>query len=119
MYRISEELRELALDLVKENNLNWVDIEQIEFVSSIKKNKKFADIRTIRYPASLYTNKQYLITTYASFDELNDKKKRIVLLHELLHIGENRKLQKHDIEEFAVIIKKYGFWREDKNVTNS
>lgn len=108
--RIAKELRVIAERVVKENNLNWVDLEQIEFCKRGINKDCFADIRRIRFPASLYTGKMHIVSTYLNFEELNEKKKEIVILHELLHIDpeDPEKLLKHDVEDFSVILKKYG-----------
>jgi len=112
--RIVKDLKDVALDIVKKENLAWVDVERIEFCKRDKKSKSFADIRKINFPASLYTNKTYVISTYSDFETLNDKNKSIVIWHELLHIDKDDpdKLKKHDIEEFMPIFEKFGDWQK-------
>lgn len=115
MDRIDNSLKELAKKIINQAKLSWIDIESIEFVFRDKISKsKYADIRKVVFPTNLYTNKKYIISVYRSFNELDEKRKYIVLLHELLHIGEKDKMIKHDVEDFSVILEKYGIKWQDK-----
>jgi len=113
--KISLELREIASKLVKEYNMPWLELENIEFVQRDKSSKALADIRKVGYPATLYTSKTIVITAYQDFSDLNEEKKKIVILHELFHISpeDSGKLLKHDFEEFRVIFEKYGDWQSE------
>ena len=103
---------ELAKKILNENKFNFdlIDILDIQFVRVIGENpKKYADIRKISYPASLFTHKKYLISFYDSFEDLTLDKKEIVIAHELMHIdAEHEKLIQHDIQDFRQILEIYG-----------
>ena len=65
----------------------------------------------------------FMITLYLpNVERLNKKQMRILLLHELLHIGieldgneEKYSVREHDYEEFRMIIDRYGLdWSDDE-----
>lgn len=64
----------------------------------------------------------FMITVFQpNVERLSRKQKRILILHELLHIGilvdgneERYFIRKHDYEEFALIIRRFGIdWSDD------
>lgn len=74
-----------------------------------KKTNSYADVRKIFFPASLYTNKKWLISFYDSFDDLPEEKQKIVIMHELMHIDiDKEKLKKHNVEDFREILEIHG-----------
>jgi predicted metallopeptidase len=122
--RISSDLRAIAMKVVSREKMSHVDLEQIEFVKRDAQKDKYADIRRLRFPASLYTDKMFIVSTYMDFDLLDDAGKEVVIWHELLHINpeDPEKLKKHDIEDFAVILKAKGIdWLQQnkKKLENS
>jgi len=76
----------------------------------------FADCRKVSEMYSIFTPYDFLITIYEpNCKDFNDKQMRVLLFHELLHIGVEEEKDKyrtyakaHDLEDFKVIIEKYG-----------
>jgi predicted metallopeptidase len=77
-----------------------------------EKQKKltFAEIMPIRFPATLYTDKVFVIVVYPVFTTIAEKDKELIMYHELLHIqpDDPSKLRDHDIEDFRDMIEQFG-----------
>jgi len=113
------EIVQMIKDVIEEDNkfdLKMIDVPDIQVVRAFgKSSNSYADVRKIGHPASLFTNKRWLITFYDIFEDLTPDKQKIVVLHELLHIDiEHDKLKKHDVEDFKYILEKYGVSWETK-----
>ena len=124
MYRLSDEFTVIGEDVIRtERSLQWIpraDI-RIGFMESDKEKKKsgkevLGDCRLVKEPWNAFCPFDFLITIYLpnvagmSMDQI-----RILLLHELLHVGMDEKngepvyrIVPHDIEEFREIINRYG-----------
>jgi predicted metallopeptidase len=75
------------------------------------KRKYIAKVIGIRPPISLVASYTYVIVVNGDvFDTLTDEAKRRVIEHELRHIPPtfNGKTVKHDVEDFKIMLKKYG-----------
>jgi len=119
MDTISKEMRAIAEKIVKDHKEleTYIDLDNIEFVLRDKAKKdRIAEMRTHTFPTTLYSSKQFTMSAFLGFDELNDKKKYLVIYHELLHINPDdpSTLMGHDVEDFECIIKEHGTsWLED------
>lgn len=107
------DIMDLVRKIIEEKKFNFaekMDLTEIQFIRvKNKKKRKYADVRMVKYPTILFTNKKYLISIYDSFYILPKNKQEIVLAHEILHIDfENNKLIDHDIQDFKEIIEMYG-----------
>lgn len=116
---VNEEVDELAKEVTRSENdefgLGMIDLTEIQFVRAKRVCKKYADVRKIGFPANLFTKKKWLVSLYNSFEDLSREKKKIVMIHELLHIDlEKGKLKKHDVEDFRDIIERFGLNWETK-----
>lgn len=93
--------------------------------SKIKKKNRdkivFADCRKVPDIYSLFIPYDFLITVYEpNCTEMTEDQARTLLFHELLHIGVSEANGKvltytrpHDLEDFKVIIQRYGVnWSE-------
>jgi predicted metallopeptidase len=90
---------------------------KIGYVISYDKRKqkkvKYADCRKVHAVYKAFLPFDYIITFYdTNTDILSENQKKILMLHELKHIGYNNDLEltliDHDIEDFEDILKKYG-----------
>ena len=73
---------------------------------------KYADCRKLKWTYKAFLPFDFLITFYGRNTELlNENQKKIVMLHELKHIGIGEKglrLEEHDKEDFANVLEAYG-----------
>ena len=83
---------------------------------------KYADCTKVKLKYQAWLPYDFIITFYERNTELlSENQKKIVMLHELKHIGigeKGLKLEEHDREDFADILKRYGIdWNcLDENV---
>jgi predicted metallopeptidase len=115
--------REIAKQILEKYNDRFptINLSQIKFVRFIsKKSTKFASVCPIKFPASLYTDDKYVITTYAAtYDQLDSARQNLVIYHELMHISPlfNGSTCKHDTEDFATILKEFGpYWTSNTEI---
>lgn len=124
MYRLSDEFTALVEDVIRtERSLRWIlsaDIA-IGFMVSDKEKKKngrlvLGDCQLVKEPWTAFCPFDFLITIYLSNTiGLSEEQLRILMLHELLHVGVDEKngepvykIVPHDVEEFREIINRYG-----------
>lgn len=89
-------------------------------ISQEKKSGKkivYADCRKLQEVYKAYLPFDYIITFYeCNTGMLNENQLKILMLHELKHIGMGERgltLVPHDIEDFSIILDKYGLdWNE-------
>ena len=98
--------------------LGWVNQDNIKIIRVENKSpREIAKIQVLDFPASIFTDKHFIISVYASkFDCLDEQRQKLVLIHELLHINseKERSLMKHDKEDFRKILLKFGVdWIEN------
>jgi len=104
--------------LVDEKALDYINLNQVAIISSTKQKKKdeketYADCRRATKREFFFTKLVYIITVYPLFFELNQEQQKVILWHELLHIGKefDGSVREHDVEEFFEIIP-YRFKKE-------
>jgi len=91
-----------------------VNIGYLRSFENKKANGKtvFAECRIIKGVYTAYLPFDFIITFYQfAISALTDNQLKVLMLHELKHIGLNHKgyyLVPHDIEDFSDIITKYG-----------
>jgi hypothetical protein len=117
-YRMREDLRDLAARLVTKypGRLGEVFPTEIAFVvdeeSKPRSKGKPMYSRTQRlsalneFLAGGYTHVVCFFTQ--NTEHLSNRQLTLLLYHELLHIGEEGKLQGHDVEEFGEVIDTFG-----------
>ncbi len=81
---------------------------------------KYADCRKLKWTYKAFLPFDFLITFYERNTELlNENQQKIVMLHELKHVGIGEKglrLEEHDKEDFANILEAYGIRWNDIDV---
>ncbi|EGO63517.1 putative metallopeptidase [Acetonema longum] len=123
---ISEELRQLGDRVIsKRPELFYIDEyigrENICYVLSYepKIDRKtggvvFADCRMVTGPFRALMDYRYIVTFYdPHVQDLTENQKKVLMLHELLHIKDDGKIRPHDIEDFSMILRQYGLdWND-------
>lgn len=116
---LSEEVSLVATDVIKKENINVLGarIGYMKVYPNISKTIAGKCIRASK-ELNFFSDYDYIIQVSGDlWDGLNDEVKHILMYHELKHIyiktnektGETEyKIMKHDVEDFADIIKKYG-----------
>ena len=116
-FRRRDDLRELAARLVKRfpGRLGQVYPTQIAFLVNTEDRPvnrgRTALAKTFRLSAryEFLTGYTHVIEFYKQhIGHLTNNQLTVLLYHELLHIGEEGKLQGHDVEEFGEIVDTFG-----------
>jgi hypothetical protein len=126
IFRDAPELREIARGLKDITAICWrlnhFDVDRIGFYYEVtcEENPASADIRAVKEPwrsvlADRGTFWDYLVCVYGYHAEgKSENWLRILLYHELRHIGFDGKLVEHNIEDFADILRDFGInWGGD------
>ena len=127
----SEDLRRIADIVIRENGLE-VNLAKVGYCLVAPNISKRVAGRCIRTVAELKHFSEYDFLIEMSSDlwsKLDDDRKKILMLHELLHIDISThpksgdlifKIKDHDIQDFRYVVKKYGpDWISDLNTINS
>lgn len=125
-YEISDSYSELASPIIKEKRPDILDSGiSIGFVSSMKKKTRgktklvLGECKKISELQKLFCPYDFLIIIYEQNCEgLNNEQMKILIWHELEHIGIDNKgehfLKPHDVEDFDKIIDEHGLhWAND------
>jgi hypothetical protein len=98
------------LQVIKEYNIKIGYVVSQENPGGTK--IKYADCRKLKWTYKAFLPFDFLITFYERNTELlNENQKKILMLHELKHVGvgeKGLKLEEHDTEDFANILERYG-----------
>lgn len=122
MFTLSEELHDLAQKVIAEHdNLGIIDDPECRIAymySDVSKSSKgkplFADTEKLNDKMKALANVDFIITFYTpNVEDLDDKRKEILMYHELKHVGFDPDKQRywiipHDVEDFSEIIESYG-----------
>ena len=122
--RVPQKVIVLAQELIEKHHSNLRDARiGILFrskapVSGGKRTLGQASTVTAKWLPLLREPYDFIIWLAAdAWEELDPRQRRALLDHELYHCHLNNdgkaEIRPHDIEEFAEIIQRYGFWRED------
>jgi predicted metallopeptidase len=119
---LANEYKDIAEKLVDKYPVNFcnINIDEILFIKETEKTpKKYAETRIVKSPYTFITAYRFIITVYENVClNLNDAQKAILMMHELMHIGEDGLID-HDSKDFKSIIATYGVnWDLDNSVTN-
>lgn len=136
MYEIAEELERLATDVIGEseelkqyNNGELITpvYPRIAYLwsDSAREDKKsgqiiYAETSKQSEKQSIVSGTDFIITFYRpNCEALDEEQMRILMLHELLHVGVTEEgdffIRKHDISDFKCIIDKHGTdWADSK-----
>lgn len=126
MYKISEEMKKLADEVINENPKKFLPIkaEDVTIRYLVSNKGKTTNGKTIYGDCHKQAEKQallsgcdFVITFYADGVALPPEKQKILMEHELMHVGVNDEgnpyIVPHDIEDFAEILEKYGVRWQD------
>lgn len=120
MYRESEELRSLAEAVMEEHpdvsHLKEFGCRIAYFISDkMKKSSQkivFADTEKVKEKYKALVDYDFIITFYEPcIQDLSDKAIKILMYHELMHIGydgDKCKIIPHDTEDFKRILELFG-----------
>jgi len=115
MYLVDDDVKRLVCEIITNDDdfahLRGKEDKIYAARSEGVKRKYVAKVIGIRPPASLVTSYVYVIVVNGDiFDTLDDVAKKRVIEHELRHIPPqfNGKTVKHDVEDFKIMLKKYG-----------
>lgn len=125
----ADDLKELAESVIDEhpNELGFIrDMEiEIGYVRSFVRKIKdgcivYADTEKMKHKYSAFLPFDFVIVFYEpNVALLNDEQKRILMWHELRHIGigeKGFKVMPHEVEDFFSIIEKHGLrWAESSD----
>ena len=124
---VSEELRQLAEKIIAARpELYYIEEFNIRvgYVLSYEAKKKDgrivnADCRKVTGPFVAYLPYDFVITFYEpNISYMSDNQKKILMLHELRHVGIGMKgfiVSPHEVEDFRGIIKEFGISWDDFN----
>ena len=111
----SEDLMQLAREVLDDYDLEAEGVDILYLVSGKSKRSKgkvcFADTEKVKPKYRSFVDYDFIITFYADSQYLSRKAKRILMLHELRHVGwdgEKAYIVPHDVEDFRGIVEKYG-----------
>ncbi|MNC00864.1 hypothetical protein D3C81_760850 [compost metagenome] len=97
-----------------------IELDKVLFLSENEKTpKKYADVRNVGYPWNFITEYKYIMVFYENNTQpMTDSQRHMLVYHELLHIDESfEKVKKHDIEDFRVLVGRFGVnWDIDPNL---
>jgi hypothetical protein len=114
-----EEVVNIAETLIQEHH---PDLASADIAFAMKSEKKFklkshqiwAQASKIPAKLSAFVNYDFLIwIQWEIWEKLSDVQKQALIDHELCHctIDETPKIIPHEIEEFSVVIERFGLWR--------
>ena len=116
------EYKDIAQKIINKypQNFGNFDINKIMFLRETSKSpNKYAETRKVTSPYNFITSVKFIITIYEPcICQMTDAQLHLLILHELMHIDEDfDKLVKHDLEDFKVLVSKYGpAWDIDPNL---
>ena len=98
-------------------------LDEVLFLKEEEKSPKgkYADTRIVRAPYTYFSDYKFIITFYENnMLSMTEAQKVLLVYHELLHIDPSfSKLVSHDIQDFRILISKYGScWDIDPNLPN-
>lgn len=122
--QMSEEYAELAEEVIAEYpDLEWIHTTGvgIGFLTSEQEKKKhgglvYAECHLVKSIYQPFCPHDFLVIVYLpNVCRFSDEQKRILLYHELLHVGMDEKngepvyrIVPHDVEDFMKVIRRYG-----------
>lgn len=120
MYKESEYYKELAANVIKKNvGMGWLNGVGIKYLSCDKEKRQgnkcvLGQCMKVREIDKVFVNADFYIVIYEPCCEgFSEEQYKILLEHELLHIGKDKKIVSHDLSEFKQIVDKYGTnWAE-------
>ena len=119
---LSDEYKDIAQRLINKypEYFENFEIDKILFLKETSKSpKKYAEVKKVAAPYTFMTSMKFIMTVYEPcIVSMSDAQIHLLIMHELMHIDDDFvKLKKHDLEDFKVLISKYGTnWDIDPNL---
>lgn len=115
MYRVDKGLTALGEEVIKAQFPKLTEVA-IAFLKSDKPKKNgakvvYADCEKLSEKMTTITGIDFVITFYKDSEDLTMVAQRILMEHELRHVGwdgEKARIVPHDVDDFRAIIEKYG-----------
>jgi len=98
-----------------------VDEKRILFLKSDGKSKRVAKIVPIKVPHPSVTAYRFALTIFSQYDEIDQARQVLHILREVLRIEdfENCKMCSYPLQDFPVIVEKYGTtWEDNEELAN-
>lgn len=125
-YKTSTRLEALAIEIIRADMPRLAGCP-IVYMESDKAKKNgnmiiYADAEKLTDKISALTGVDFVITFYKDAEDLTMTAHRILMEHELMHIGwepgGTKKIVPHDVQDFAAILNKYGLqWHQTQQVS--
>lgn len=128
-YQTSEEYEQMADEVIEEHeDLYWIRKAnaRIGYVSSMIEKQSngryvYGECMKVKEIYQLYAPYDFLIVLYEpNISHLDREQLKILLYHELLHVGisfdgAEFKIRPHDVEDFRTVLEQYGLdWAKKK-----
>ena len=110
---LADEYKNIAQKLINKYSEYFenFEIDKILFLKETSKSpKKYAEVKKVAAPYTFMTSMKFIMTVYEPcIVSMSDAQIHLLIMHELMHIDDDFvKLKKHDLEDFKVLISKYG-----------
>jgi len=113
-----------SLKQLYKSDLSHIQPDNLLYVGFSKKRSScIANIRPVKDMWSLFHNETYILAIHLeSWESISEQERMYVVFHELLHIPEfgfdkgdkdYKKLLKHDIQDFSVLLERFGVNKEN------
>lgn len=119
------EYEEIANKLIDKYAIAFghIEMDRVLFLKENEKTPKgkFAETRIVRAPYTYFSDYKFIITFFENnVVAMTEEQKILLVYHELLHIDPSfSKLVNHDIQDFRILISKWGScWDIDPNLPN-
>ena len=122
--QISTDWQEIADAIIEKFpiSMGHIEIDKVLFLVETEKTpKKYADCRKVSYPYDFLSDYKFIIIFYENnIQVMSEAQQNMLCFHELLHIDDDfNSIRKHDLEDFRVLVGKYGSnWDIDSNLPN-
>ena len=119
---LADEYKNIAQKLINKypEYFENFEIDKILFLKETSKSpKKYAEVKKVAAPYTFMTSMKFIMTIYEPcIVSMTDAQIHLLIMHELMHIDDDFvKLKKHDLEDFKILISKYGAnWDIDPNL---
>lgn len=113
-----------SLKQLYKSDLSHIQVDNLLYVGfSKKKSSCSANIRPVKDMWALFHNETYILAIHLeTWDSISEQERMYIIFHELLHIPsfgfdkgdkDYKKLLKHDIQDFSVLLERFGVNKEN------
>lgn len=125
-----DDIKPIVQSLIEQfpEQLSHIQPSRISYVGfSKKKSKVLAHVRPIRGEYELFMQSDYFLAVYLeNWVQRTPAEKRVLILHELLHIPDggfdskhknHKKCLDHDIKDFSFVLQRFGiYWEKSEEI---